>query len=1034
MHHRSTYHRIRSTAAAVAVCLTVGAVVSCDSSDPSSLPEMSDVRILVDSASLDVAEGQTVDLKATVVDSEGLPVEGARIEWSSANTDIAEVTRDGRLTAKQAGKVELTASALGNVWDFWAWIRSLPKTIAIAAGDDQEGAAGETLPTPLTVRVLDRSGEPSEGVPVTFSVTSGEGSISPASGVTDSVGRVSAEWTLGQPGEQGVEARVHPEYAKVMSRSAVSFTAIAQGPDTEDPPVSVGKVTIAVPADTVLEIDATATLTAVARDADGILIEDATIEWSSSNPEIMTVDEMGRLVARAAGTVLITAAAAGCTSDTQRMVVDPPVESESPAAVTDLEVVDVTTDAITLRWTSVPDGNGGVANYVVRAGSPTLNWQSAGSTQRNVGADGVGEEVIFTYNGLQPGTDYEIGVDSYRGSLDANPVYAGRPDEVSSRTDESGGTSGQLVGECSNAPDAWIWCDDFEQHRLDSYFEYDDADGSFEYADGVGVSGSPGMRVRFSAGQVDAGSLKLAFGRTPSSYFDPVDAGVTNHRDLFWRMYVRNAPGWTGGGGEKLSRATSFAGANWQQAMIAHVWSGGSNDNHLVIDPASGTDAAGNLRTTSYNDFGNLRWLGARMGQTPVFDGSHVGSWYCIEAHVRLNDAGQSNGVFEYWIDGDLEARTTDLNWVGAYDEYGVNAVFIENHWNDGAPRAQERYIDNFVVSTARIGCGSGSSAPPPGEEPPASSPARIEVNPSSVTLNGPGDTRELTATAYDADGQALSNVDLEWSSSNTGIVEVDATGRILARAAGVATITAAAVCCDLDAVSQVRVDEESPAGAEPAIVENFRGYDSFAEFLADPRYAREDFETGRMAIDSTVGHNGSYSLRYDWPARPGQTEFTISRSLDIENRKEVWFEGWFRVSDNWTLDGGVSNYARAYKWLHVNVRGAVGRYGTGFTSHLVVHGPDDAFDSSFRADHSFDMNSLKGRFVRVRFYTSLDPDEYRLEIDGKDMFGLVRGFNTAATVLTNISLGRNMNQGPNVAVRSWWSDIKIYYDDPGWW
>ena len=80
MHYRSTYHRIRSTAAAVAVCLTVGAVVSCDSSDPSSLPEMSDVRILVDSASLDVAEGQTVDLKATVVDSEGLPVEGARIE------------------------------------------------------------------------------------------------------------------------------------------------------------------------------------------------------------------------------------------------------------------------------------------------------------------------------------------------------------------------------------------------------------------------------------------------------------------------------------------------------------------------------------------------------------------------------------------------------------------------------------------------------------------------------------------------------------------------------------------------------------------------------------------------------------------------------------------------------------------------------------------------------------------------------------------------------------------------------------------
>ena len=83
----------------------------------------------------------------------------------------------------------------------------------------------------------------------------------------------------------------------------------------------------------------------------------------------------------------------------------------------------------------------------------------------------------------------------------------------------------------------------------------------------------------------------------------------------------------------------------------------------------------------------------------------HVGAWYCIEAHVRMNDSGLSNGLFEYWIDGALETSRSDLNWVGAYDEYGINAIFFENYWNSGSPVAQERYFDNIVVSTSRIGC-----------------------------------------------------------------------------------------------------------------------------------------------------------------------------------------------------------------------------------------------------------------------------------------------------------------------------------------
>ena len=81
-----------------------------------------------------------------------------------------------------------------------------------------------------------------------------------------------------------------------------------------------------------------------------------------------------------------------------------------------------------------------------------------------------------------------------------------------------------------------------------------------------------------------------------------------------------------------------MAGTDWSQAMVAPVWSGGQsgNWNYLLLDPHSGTDEAGTLKTAGYNDFAHFRWLGAAQSKTPVFDATHVGTWQCVEAHVRL--------------------------------------------------------------------------------------------------------------------------------------------------------------------------------------------------------------------------------------------------------------------------------------------------------------------------------------------------------------------------------------------------------------
>ncbi len=262
---------------------------------------------------------------------------------------------------------------------------------------------------------------------------------------------------------------------------------------------------------------------------------------------------------------------------------------------------------------------------------------------------------------------------------------------------------------CTAAPTAWIWCDDFETDRFGSYFEYDDAEGRFVRSQGAGRDGSFGMRARWNQGDVGAGSLHLAVGRTPQAYFASVDDGTSDYRELYWRLFVRLQPGWRGGGADKLSRAFIFSSSTtWAQAMMAHVWSGGdaSTSDQLGIDPASGTNEAGAVQTTQYNDFANFRWLGAKFSDNPMFNQSRAGTWYCVEARARLNDAGSENGVFQLWIDDVLEAESLDLNWVGAYNDFGINAVFIENYWNDGSPADQERYFDDLVVSTDRIGCG----------------------------------------------------------------------------------------------------------------------------------------------------------------------------------------------------------------------------------------------------------------------------------------------------------------------------------------
>ncbi len=275
--------------------------------------------------------------------------------------------------------------------------------------------------------------------------------------------------------------------------------------------------------------------------------------------------------------------------------------------------------------------------------------------------------------------------------------------------------SNSITAQCFSCQDTLpgtIFCDDFEEDiPLDQkYFEYNNNGGDFIRLANTGRDDSYGMRVKWQAGEIGAGGLSKSFGKTPDSYIGKnATKPNTSFDEIYWRMDVKMQAGWTGGGPDKLSRALCLANSNWAEGMMAHLWSGGPGGTYLGMDPASGIALDGTLKSTKYNDFPNLRWLGFKHGNIEMFSTTNSGKWYCVVGHVKLNTPGEQDGIFEFWINDTLQASSTNLDWHSTWnnnpDNMHINAIFFENYWNSGSPVEQERYFDNIVISTQAIPC-----------------------------------------------------------------------------------------------------------------------------------------------------------------------------------------------------------------------------------------------------------------------------------------------------------------------------------------
>lgn len=126
-----------------------------------------------------------------------------------------------------AGAVWTLALALAGCGSVLGEDRAAPPArIDVSAAAPEQAAVGAALADSLAALVTDRRGRPVAGVTVTWAVTEGEGSVRPATSVTDRGGLARTAWTVGPAaGPQQVVARVERRSGPLEAR----FTTVARG-------------------------------------------------------------------------------------------------------------------------------------------------------------------------------------------------------------------------------------------------------------------------------------------------------------------------------------------------------------------------------------------------------------------------------------------------------------------------------------------------------------------------------------------------------------------------------------------------------------------------------------------------------------------------------------------------------------------------------------------------------------------------------------------------------------------------------------
>ncbi|HUQ80290.1 MAG TPA: Ig-like domain-containing protein [Gemmatimonadaceae bacterium] len=271
--------------------------IACSDSDPSSVTQPVPVAtVTVSPLTQTLAVGATATLTAALADAAGKPITGRPITWVSNRPAVATVSASGVITAVTEGVAQIDATSEGkygtaNVVVTRAPVARLeitPATMSLA-----EGQTGE-----LSTTAYDANGGILVGRAVTWS--SSDVTIAPIYANGQVLGIRPGTVTITAEGE-GKTATVQVTVAG-QPVATVSVSPLPSGLETGD----------------------VFTLTAVAKDLQGRVLNGRTIAWSTSNAAVATISPNGQVIVRAPGTVTLTATSEGKTGSATGVADAPP--------------------------------------------------------------------------------------------------------------------------------------------------------------------------------------------------------------------------------------------------------------------------------------------------------------------------------------------------------------------------------------------------------------------------------------------------------------------------------------------------------------------------------------------------------------------------------------------------------------------------------------------------------------------------------------------------------------------------------------
>ena len=323
--------------AVITATSTNGKTASCTVTVEKKLIPITEV--LIDKSSATLTEGDSTTLTATVLPEN--TTDRKDISWSSSNNDIATVDTTGHVEAKKAGTVIITAtSSNGKTAECTVTVEK--KLIPITEVSLSESAVGiiEGNTHKLTATVLPEN-------------TTDSKSVSWSSN-NEAVATVSEDGTI-----------------TAKSAGTAVITATSTNGKTAGCTVTVSKKEIPIADVALNRTSATITEGDILNLTATVLPENTTesknIGWSSSNNDIATVDSTGKVTAKQAGTVVITATSsngktASCTITVEKkeIPITEVVLNKTSAAVDEGETIKLiatvypenTTNGKSIKWSS----------------------------------------------------------------------------------------------------------------------------------------------------------------------------------------------------------------------------------------------------------------------------------------------------------------------------------------------------------------------------------------------------------------------------------------------------------------------------------------------------------------------------------------------------------------------------------------------------------------------------------------------------------------------------------------------------------